>query len=293
MLVGQHFLSHPYQMLQSVPLLARLAAETGPMRIGTGILLLPLLNPLEAAENLATLDALSGGRLVVGVGLGYRAVENAAFGVEGGRGRLFEAKLDVLKRLLAGDSVSAEGHGYRLSGARLSLVPERMPPIWIAANSDAAVRRAARLGDAWLINPHVRLDELERQVAIYREERRRAGRPSVDGLPIVKEVCVAETDDAAFDLARPYLAPKYDAYVEWGQSDVLPPTDTLRRAFAELAAGGRFVIGSPETSVRLLQDHCRRLGVDEVLCRIAWPGMPHRDVMRSLALLAREVLPAL
>ena len=64
---------------------------------------------------------------------------------------------------------------------------------------------------------------------------------------VLKEVCVAATDEQALEVARPYLKGKYDAYVEWGQSDVLPPSDTLRREFAELTAGGRFVLGSPQT----------------------------------------------
>lgn len=292
-LAGQHFLSEPFQMLQSIPFLARLAADSGAMRLGTGILLLALLNPVEAAENLATLAALADGEVIAGVGIGYRAQENAAFGVERGRAQVFERKLDVLRRLLAGEAVTAAGPGYRLTDARVLHAPARPPRIWIAANSDRAVRRAARLGDAWLLNPHTRLDELERQVALFAQERAAAGLPAVRGLPIIKEVCVAADDERALARARPHLASKYDAYVAWGQSEVLPPTDTLRREFAQLTAGGRFIIGSPQTCVRLLQEHGRRLGVDEVLCRVSWPGMPHAEAMDSLRLLAGEVLPAL
>ena len=93
---------------------------------------------------------------------------------------------------------------------------------------------------------------------------------------MLKEVCVAATDEQAMEVARPYLKNKYDAYVEWGQSDVLPPTDTLRREFAELTAGGRFVLGSPETCAAILADHIDRLGADHFVCRLQWPGMPQR-----------------
>jgi hypothetical protein len=150
---SQHFLSHPFLYLQSVPLLARVAAAAEGMTVGTAILLLTLLNPVEVAENAATLDAIAAGRFVLGVGIGYRPVENAAFGVAHRRADLFERKLEIVRRLLAGDRVTATGHGFELEHARLTLVPERPPPIWVAANSDAAVRRAARLGDAWLVNP--------------------------------------------------------------------------------------------------------------------------------------------
>ena len=213
---GQHFLSHPFQMFQSVPLLARMAAEAEGMTVGVAILLLTLLNPVEAAENVATLDAIAGGRFVLGVGFGYRAVENAAFGVRSRRADLFERKLDVVRRLLAGDSVTASGDGFELEDARLALVPERPPPVWIAANSDQAVRRAARLGDAWFVNPHTRLDELERQMHLFHEERAAHDLPAPEITPVLKEVCVAASDEEAMEAARPYLKNKYDAYVEWG-----------------------------------------------------------------------------
>jgi alkanesulfonate monooxygenase SsuD/methylene tetrahydromethanopterin reductase-like flavin-dependent oxidoreductase (luciferase family) len=119
----QHFLADPFQMFQPVPLLARVAAAADGMTIGTGVLVLTLLNPVECAENAASLDAIAGGRFVLGVGLGYRPTENAAFGVERGRAELFERELDVVRRLLAGESVTAAGPGFELVQARLPLVP--------------------------------------------------------------------------------------------------------------------------------------------------------------------------
>jgi alkanesulfonate monooxygenase SsuD/methylene tetrahydromethanopterin reductase-like flavin-dependent oxidoreductase (luciferase family) len=224
-------------------------------------------------------------------------VENAAFGVSdmtaGQRAELFERKLDVVRRLLGGETVTSHGQSFGLTDARLALVPEPRPPIWIAANSDRAVRRAARLGDAWFVNPHTRLEELERQMGLYRETRADCGLPAPAATPVLKEVCVAATDEAALEVARPYLQSKYESYVDWGQSDVLPRTDTLRRAFGELTAGGRFVLGSPETCIEILADHVQRLGADHFVCRLQWPGMPQRAVLESMSLLAGEVLPAL
>ena len=284
---GQHFLPAPFQMLQSVPLLARLAAETGDMRVGVGILLLPLLNPVEVAEQSATLDVLTGGRFVLGVGLGYRGEENAAFGVEDGRVRVFREKLDVVRRLLEGEEVTASGHGYRLERARIAPRPlaSPRPPIWMAANGDAAVRRAARLADTWFVNPHASVAEVERQLEVFRAER--GSEPPE--LPMLREACVAPTDEEALAVARPHLAGKYEAYVEWGQSDVLPPTDTLRRGWDDLHAG-RFLLGSPET-VREQVAALRALGVTELVVRVQWPGLLHRDAMRTLELLGAEVLP--
>ena len=288
--VPQHFLSTPFQQLQPVPLLGRLVPETGDMRLVAGIVLATLLNPVEAAENAATLDILSRGRFVLGVGLGYRSEENDAFGIFGRRIQTMLDKIDVIRRLLEGETVTAEGPGYRLNEQRLELrsVQRPRPPIWLAANNDAAVERAARHSDTWLVNPHATLDELERQMTIFRETR--GGSP--DELPVIREVCVRETDDQAEAVARPLLDKKYQAYVEWGQSDVMPPTDSLRKEWDDLRRR-RFILGSPETVAADISETIERLGASEMMFRVQWPGMPPDQAMASLRLLADQVIPIL
>ncbi|MDX6561124.1 MAG: hypothetical protein QOD65_938 [Gaiellales bacterium] len=292
---GQHFLTQPYQMLQLVPLLARIAAEAGEMRVGAGILLLTLLNPVEVAENAATLDAITDGRFVLGLGLGYRQEENDAFGLPEKRLAVFEQKLDVVRRLLEGEAVTAEGHGFRLREQQLALRPTQTPrpPIWLAANNDSAVLRAARLADAWLLNPHTKLDELERQLGLYHAERERCGLAPAGEIPIVKELHVGSDDESAMRAVRPYLEDKYKAYVQWGQSEVLPEGDTLRQAFEELAQGGRFIVGGPESCARQVREHVERLGATSFLFRFQWPGMPQELVLASMRRAAEDVFPLL
>src|SRR5262249_7113399 len=161
--MGQHYLSTPFQELQPMPSLARLAAEAGTMRIGATVLLLPLLNPVDVAEQVATLDVICEGRFVFGAGLGYREEEYEAFGIQGKeRVPRFLECLEVVKRLWAEDEVTHHGRYYRLTRARLALRPVQKPhpPIWFAANNDAAVERSARIADAWVINPHAKLEVL-------------------------------------------------------------------------------------------------------------------------------------
>jgi alkanesulfonate monooxygenase SsuD/methylene tetrahydromethanopterin reductase-like flavin-dependent oxidoreductase (luciferase family) len=282
-------------MLQLVPLLARIAAEAGEMRVGAGILLLTLLNPVEVAENAATLDAITDGRFVLGLGLGYRQEENDAFGLPEKRLAVFEQKLDVVRRLLEGEAVTAEGHGFRLRDQQLALRPTQTPrpPIWLAANNDNAVLRAARLADAWLLNPHTKLDELERQLVLYHAERERCGLPRAGEIPIIKELHVGSDDESAMRAVRPFLEDKYKAYVQWGQSEVLPEGDTLRQAFDQLAQGGRFIVGGPESCARQVREHVDRLGATTFLFRFQWPGMPHELVLSSLRRAAEEVFPLL
>jgi alkanesulfonate monooxygenase SsuD/methylene tetrahydromethanopterin reductase-like flavin-dependent oxidoreductase (luciferase family) len=292
---GQHFLTQPYQMLQLVPLLARIAAEAGEMRVCSGILLLTLLNPVEVAENAATLDAITDGRFVLGLGLGYRREENDAFGLPEKRLRIFEQKLDVVRRLLEGEAVSAEGHGFRLHEQQLALRPTQTPrpPLWLAANNDNAVLRAARLADAWLVNPHTKLDELERQLGLYHAERARCGLAPAAEIPIIKELHVGSDDASAMRAVQPFLQDKYRAYVQWGQSEVLPEGDTLRQAFAQLARGGRFIVGGPETCARQIREHVERLGATTFLFRFQWPGMPQELVLASMRRAAEAVFPLL
>ncbi|MDE3209582.1 MAG: LLM class flavin-dependent oxidoreductase, partial [Pseudomonadota bacterium] len=142
-----HYSAHPFQMLQLVPMLARFTAEAPRLRLNAGVLLLPLLSPLHVAEEFATLDVLSGGKIILGVGLGYRDVEFKAFGVpRQQRARRFEANLVAIRRLWTEDTVSMQTPYFELDGA--SCMPKPLqrphPPIWVGANADPAVERAAR-----------------------------------------------------------------------------------------------------------------------------------------------------
>ena len=187
---SQHYLSDPFTYFQPIPTLARLAADARGLTLGTGVLLLPLHHPVDIAEQLATLDVIADGRLVCGVGLGYRDVENTAMGHDPKQrvGRLVEG-LEVLERLWSGEPVDYEGRHFNLRSVRISMRPMQSPrpPIWLAANSDGGVRRAARLGDAWLMNPHTTLATLERQLALFRRERTALGRPAPAEIPLIKE----------------------------------------------------------------------------------------------------------
>jgi alkanesulfonate monooxygenase SsuD/methylene tetrahydromethanopterin reductase-like flavin-dependent oxidoreductase (luciferase family) len=81
--------------------------------------------------------------------------------------------------------------------------------------------------------------------------------------------------------------------VQWGQDAVLPEGDTLRQGFEQLADGGRFIVGGPETCARQIREHVDRLGVTGFLFRFQWPGMPQELVLASMRLAAREVFPLL
>jgi len=225
---NSHFAGHPLQEFQQLPYLGRVMAEVPSLKLITGVVLLPMHKPLDLAEQLATIDVMSGGRLIFGAGLGYRDVEFKGFGtVAKDRVPRFIENLEAVKRLWTEDSVSMKGSHFELDNASLSLKPlqQPTPPIWIGANADAAIRRAARLADAWFINPHQRMDTIERQVELYKQALDEADKPFPDDLPIAREILVADSKDEAVRLAKPFLEAKYKIYHQWGQDKDMPAGD--------------------------------------------------------------------
>jgi alkanesulfonate monooxygenase SsuD/methylene tetrahydromethanopterin reductase-like flavin-dependent oxidoreductase (luciferase family) len=292
---SQHYLSEPFTYFQPLPTLGRMAAEAEGMALGTGVLLLPLHQPVDVAEQLATLDVICGGRLIVGVGLGYRDAENEALGLNPRQrvGRFTEA-LQVVERLWSGEPVRHEGTHFTLRDVRISMPPAQRPrpPIWLAANTDPGVRRAARLGDAWLMNPHTTGAALQRQLALFHDTRRAEHRPAAREVPLIRECCVAPTPGAALAEGRPHLEAKYGAYRSWEQDKALPADDQWSAQFDELARD-RFLLGDPARVREEIARYREQLGMTTLIVRVQWPGMAQAAVLRSIRLLGEQVLPAL
>ncbi len=290
---GHHYLSPPFQSLQNVPFLARLAADAGAMRICTSVVLLALLNPVQVAEEIATLDVMCEGRVIFGIGLGYRDIEYQAFGVtrKDGVGRMLEG-LELIKRLWTEEEVTFEGKFFRLDRATCTIRPVQKPypPIWIAANADVAVERTGRLGYPWFANPHAPLATIERQWGLYKAALARAGRPMPAARPITIELHVAPTREEAVATVRPFLSKKYQAYTGWGQHKVLPGEEFFRVGFDELGRD-RFILGSPEDVIEQLERRVEPLEANYFMFRVGWPGMENHKVLRPSSSWARTCCP--
>jgi alkanesulfonate monooxygenase SsuD/methylene tetrahydromethanopterin reductase-like flavin-dependent oxidoreductase (luciferase family) len=283
------------QQLQLVPFLARLAPEAGEMTLGLGILLLNLHNPVYTAETVATMDVIAKGNLVFGVGLGYRDREFDAFRVpKGQRVARFEEYLELIQRLWTEESVTHESETCRLEAVRMNIRPVQKPrpPIWIAANNDRAIERAARIGDAWFINPHSTVHTIRRHLGVYRDALAAVGRPFPRELPAAKEIFCAKDRATALELAGPYLAGKYRDYASWGQDRVMPADESFDQELEDLVRD-RFVLGSPEECYEQLRPYWEELGVNHLVFRTHWVGMPLATALGSMRLISRELLPAL
>ena len=291
---GMHYAGYPLQQFQLIPFLSRAMAETKHMRLITGIILLSLHKPLDIAEQLSSMDVMSGGRIVFGCGLGYREVEFRGFGTTTKERvpRLIE-NLEAIKKLWTEDHVNMKGSHFELSDTTLSLKPMQKPhpPLWMGANADAAVRRAAEIVDTWFINPHQRMDTIERQLEIYKRALDEFRKPFPDELPMMREIFVAETRDKAKEIARPYLEEKYKVYHQWGQDKAMPKgDDNLDLDFDELTKD-RFLFGSPDEVAEQIISYEKRLGVTHMVLGMQGVGMPQSQVLDSMNLFAEQVMP--
>jgi alkanesulfonate monooxygenase SsuD/methylene tetrahydromethanopterin reductase-like flavin-dependent oxidoreductase (luciferase family) len=204
-----------------------------------------------------------------------------------------EESLALLERLWTGEAVTFAGKHFRLDGVRLSMRPLQRPrpPLWLAADADAGVRRAARLGDTWLLNAHATLPTLERQWALFAAVRREAGRPPADEIPLKRECFVAPDDATALREGAPFIDEKYAAYRRWGQDAALPPGESFSADVRELMRD-RFLVGDPARVREEIARYRERLGITTLIVRVQWPGMAQATVLRTIRLLGEQVLPA-
>jgi len=290
---GQHYLSAPFQMSATLPLLARMAAEAGDMQVAATVVLLPLHNPVDLAESVATMDAICGGRFVFGIGLGYRDEEYMAFGVDRSeRVERMNESLELMKLLWTEDEVEFHGKYYNVPKVRPSTKPVQKPypPIWVAANNDVAIRRAARWGYPWLINPHATVPMVAEQFKTYTANLEKFGQPTPETLPMMRELYVASDRESAFIESQPYLETKYAAYAAWGQDKALPGNESFSVPYQDLAKD-RFLLGSPDEVAEEMLRYQDELGVNYLIFRMQWPGMPQEQALRQIELMGKEVIP--
>ena len=295
--LGEH---HNSTLLYPAPLvgLAAIAARTRRVRLGTGVLLLPLYHPLAVAEEAAMVDMISRGRLILGIGAGYAPEEFAAFGVSTKeRGSRLDEAVPLIQRLWTEDAVHHEGRHYRIGGATLCPRPVQRPrpPIWFAGWVEPAIRRAGRLGDAWLGGPSAKLDELAACVRMYREAKGvwgSSGRDASRGeVALMRYVFVADSPERARAIAGDAFIRSFEAtYFRWPHPIVKRPAGEL--TIARLAED-RIILGDPASCVRQLQRFQAELGLSHLVCRLTVAGIPADAARASMDLFTREVMPAL
>src|SRR4051794_14958837 len=297
-LTEHHFAEDGYSP-SIVPIAAAIAAITERIRIGFNLLLLPLHHPVQLAENLATIDVISNGRLDVGLGQGYAVHEFDGYGIKRSeRLSRFVEGWDILNGLWTDDVFSYEGKRYNVASPQLAPNPAQQPPppIWVGATSEKAVRRAGRRGAnlLGLANPHLQ--------TAYEEARLEAGL-SLDTAKVLQLhwAHVADSDDDAWAEAGGSFQHLLKVYDEWGRTAAdtdggrypFPPVPTV----AELRTGGQAtifpaVIGSADHVASDLSTSMNSVLTTHLALGVL-PGMDPKHTAASMRRIITDVVPAL
>lgn len=287
--IGQHWLSHPTVWPQPFPILARLAPETGTMRLKTSVLLLPIVNAVEAAENVATLDHITHGRLDVGVAIGYREKELEAAGLtRKDRAPKLEESIALMKRLWSGETVTFHGDYTRVTAGRLGFTPFQTPhpPLEMGAQSEGATRRAARLTDGVFFGPQVAWRDIARLAGVFREARAECGASDPGSVGASRSLIVGASKDAAMAAAREYLEKTFAMYRAWEMQE---------RTMASLQLGLDIpldewtVNGAPADCVETIQ-RAHAMGLDKIGFTIYSLPREARARIDYLQMIAEQIL---
>jgi alkanesulfonate monooxygenase SsuD/methylene tetrahydromethanopterin reductase-like flavin-dependent oxidoreductase (luciferase family) len=291
--IGQHFLYGDLRWLQPVPLLARLAAEVDPdVRLVTTVIIAPLYHPVVLAEEVATLDIVTEGRLIFGVGLGYRSDEFDQLGVPyRQRAARLDESIALMKELWTKAEVTFQGHFWQLKDVHPHIQPYQTPhpPLWVGGHSDRGARRAGRFGDAYPVPPEATEQQMASRFAIVREEFSHRGK-SFGPQPVRRNVLVGKDhDDALREFAR-VAQGRYVAYAQRGLD--LYTEDQLRDDFLA-ATASHAVVGSADEVIDGLRGLVSRLPIDPLILKPQWPTMTGDEAVATLDTLGTTVVAAL
>ncbi len=298
-LTEHHFADDGYSP-SILPLVGAIAAVTERIRIGLNLLLLPLHNAIRVAEDLATLDVLSNGRIDVGLGQGYAPHEFAGYGIPlGERRSRFVEGIEVMRGLWTSDDFSYTGRHYDIAHANLQPKPVQQPhpPLWIGATAPKGVERAGRIGANLLGLASTGLQR------IYEQARTDAGLALDDAKVLqLHWTHVAPTTEQAWAEAAPHFHHVLSVYAGWanaaaaggdadkgGAKTVVPPVEELRTAPRLMFTP---VFGAPDEVAAALSASMAKVRTTHLALGIL-PGMGYETTKRSMRLFVEEAAPRL
>jgi probable F420-dependent oxidoreductase len=296
--IGHHrFSGESIDSPQPLVALAALAARTTKLRLCTNIKILPLHHPVDVAEQAAMLDEISDGRVILGVGLGYRPYEFEQIGLDyKTRISRFEEAIEIIRRSWRPEPVFFEGRHFAVMGANVSPKPVQIhgPPIWIGAQADAAIARAARLGDGWLTDSFENIAALAPKAIRFREEARAAGR----GGTVVLNRKIGISHDLRW-LEEIWLPPVLEACRNYHRLGA--PMDPVFAA--KLISGAKLgirdlpsnqiIAGTPEDCIAAIEECISGTNCDYIIIDFgrAAHGRQYVEIRDQIELFGRKVMP--
>ncbi len=245
-------------------LLAAVAARTDKIRLGSTSYLLPIRHPLLAAEEVAVLDQLSNGRVILGVGRGIQGAVFEAFNISpGDKRKLFQANLEVMLAAWRGEPILQGADGKPVVLAPLP-VQRPHPPIWVAAFGPLALKQVASLGLPYLASPIEPLQVLAQNYDNYHRALQEAGQPPVTTVPVMRTIFVTDSRSQATDL-RSRLASAVPAAMRT----------------EDVAVEDWAIIGDRDYVQDKLCEYLERLDISHLIARGGLPGVDDRAQLQS------------
>jgi alkanesulfonate monooxygenase SsuD/methylene tetrahydromethanopterin reductase-like flavin-dependent oxidoreductase (luciferase family) len=268
--LGDHHITRNHY-LPVLPTMCRMSAYSGEMQL-IPLFLLPFYQPILLAEQIAALDVMSDGRAAMICCLGHQPEAHVAFQTpQNVRVSRFVETFEIIRHLCAQDEVSYQGKHYRFEGVSINPKPLQQPfPMWIGSSADPAIRRTARLADAWVISPGWTPGLVEEKLQLYRQALQEQGRAEqVHDLILRRDVHLAPSTESARHEAQDLFSRGY-------------------RGFDAQAMQESLIVGGPEDCIRYLEN-MQRLGVTHILFRCAIQDQA--KALQTIRLIGTEVIP--
>ena len=286
-----HFIEDGY-LPSILPVAAAIGARTKRIRISSGVLLMPFHKPVRLAEDVAVVDAISGGRLELGVGTGFKLEEFEGFGLPfKQRGARTNESLDLIRRLLSGETVTFKGEFFEFKNIKMTPEPIQKPhpPIWLGGFTPAAIRRAARYGDGFT-QPGANREVFDRYVAELKKENRPTNN--------IRFACgfwsllVSNDPDKTFAEAADHIIYQVNNYNAWlSAAGHQPPSADLRDR-EHLRQSGLLQVVEPDTAIKMIRDFSNSVPITHFYSWTLPPGMSTKWAQAHLELFASKVIPA-
>ena len=258
--------------------LSAAAARTSTLKLGTTSYLLPVRHPIQVAEEIAVLDRISNGRVIVGLGRGFRRTLFDVFDVSiKEKRRLFESSLHKMVSAWAGEPINAEGD-ETVTLAPLC-VQKPHPPLWVAAFGPKALTQAARLGLPYLASPVESFARLRSNYALHREQLAEHGREDADAVPVMRTVFASESS-SLLEQARRAL--------EIQAAEIRSARGSLRPLDLDHVDDWA-IVGSPGEVAHKIAEQREVLGMTHLIVRGHIPRIRREDLEESLGLLVEAL----
>ena len=288
--LGEHHFYWYGTCVSPPAVIAALGQRTKKIRLGPAASVLPFHHPLVVAEEYALADNLCGGRLNFAIGSGFSPVEHKTFGMsmEEARERYWES-FDLILKAWTQEEFSHKGKFYQIENGSLYMKPVQkpMPPIWVAASSDETLIKTGELGFSTMGIPFVRSNtilDVKEKNDLFKESYFRAGHKDQPDIIVALHVYLQRSEEDAVKSARPHYARVAD-YLKTSRRPGAPVPDFDNIKKEKLA-----LFTTPENAVAILNEY-EKIGVTHIICMVNFGGVPMPEVLRTLELMSKEVMP--